>query len=260
MEKSKIKNPADVTSVWKKYKKKPDKRRRNQLIKRYLPLVRFVSEKLRAHLPECVDQEDLASAGVFGLVDAIDLFDLSRGIKFETYCINRIRGSMLDELRDLDWVPRLVRSKGHQLQKAYKRLENKFGRPPTEVEMSKELKLSPVEYDKLVKDAAAITILPFNHKNNANEEDQTMETSNLVKNTREKNSFDCLQNKELINYIKNKLSKKERLVLELYFYDDLTMKEIGEVLNISESRVSQIFARLMTRLQTQYNRHRFDWL
>ncbi|MEK7450227.1 MAG: FliA/WhiG family RNA polymerase sigma factor [Planctomycetota bacterium] len=255
-----LNNSADMSIVWKKYKRGPNNRLRNRLIKHYLPLVRLLSEKLRAQLPGCVDQEDLASAGVFGLVDAIKLFDLSREIKFETYCVNRIRGAMLDELRDLDWVPRLVRSKNHQLKNACKKLESKLGRPPTEFEMKKELRLSDDEYLKLVKDAAAISILRLNHKNSSEENEPATETSNLLKDNKEKDSFLMIQNKELIEYIKNKLSEKERLVLELYFYDDLTMKQIGRVLDISESRVSQIFARLMERLQSQYNRHKYDWL
>ncbi len=130
----------DVSQVWHQYKADLDnKQLRNRLVERYLPLVKYHAERVRSRLPEGVELDDLISAGIFGLMDAIDAFDLSRGVKFETYCVPRIRGAMLDELRSMDWVPRLVRSKASKLGEATKTLEAKLGRHPTEQELAAHL-------------------------------------------------------------------------------------------------------------------------
>ena len=140
----------DVTETWKVYKQdQTNQELRNALIERYLPLVRYNAEKVWAKLPEGVDMNDLISAGVFGLMDAIDAFDLERGVKFETYCVPRIRGAMLDELRTMDWVPRLVRSKASKLEAARKQVEAEVGRPPTDAEIAGKMKLSLEEFEKL---------------------------------------------------------------------------------------------------------------
>src|SRR6478752_517409 len=126
----------DVTELWREFKEHPTTPLRNRLVERYLPLVKYNAERIWQRLPEGVDLDDLISAGVFGLMDAIDAFDLGRGVKFETYCVPRIRGAMLDELRTMDWVPRLVRSKATKMEEARKELEARHGRPPTDVELA----------------------------------------------------------------------------------------------------------------------------
>src|SRR6185436_13800581 len=148
--------------VWVTYKKTRDQNLRNILIERYMPLVKSISERLLATLPKSIDLDDLTSAGVFGLIDAIDGFDIKRGIKFKTYCTTRIRGSILDELRARDWVPRLVRLKAHRIEKAYRALEAKFGRKPTEFEMARKLSLSLREYNQMVEEANPITMSSLN--------------------------------------------------------------------------------------------------
>src|SRR6266849_5874426 len=132
----------DVTELWREFKEHPTTELRNHLVERYLPLVKYNAERIWQRLPEGVDLDDLISAGVFGLMDAIDAFDLSRGVKFETYCVPRIRGAMLDELRTMDWVQRLVRSKASKLNEAVKTLEAEHGRAPTEVELSAHMSIS----------------------------------------------------------------------------------------------------------------------
>src|SRR5437667_10531971 len=139
----------DVPQLWRDYRAEPTVELRNQLVELYLPLVRYNAERIWSRLPEGVDLDDLISAGVFGLMDAIDAFDLERGVKFETYCVPRIRGAMLDELRTMDWVPRLVRSKHTKLEEARKSLEAELGRPPRPEEMALRLGISPEEYGKL---------------------------------------------------------------------------------------------------------------
>src|SRR5271168_2294809 len=143
----------DIAEIWKSYKEdQSNQELRNILIERYLPLVKYNAERIWARLPEGVDLDDLISAGVFGLMDAIDAFDLDRGVKFETYCVPRIRGAMLDELRTMDWVPRLVRSKHTKLEDTRKRLEAELGRPPTSDEMASKLGVTLQDYEKIAGD------------------------------------------------------------------------------------------------------------
>src|SRR5689334_432883 len=140
----------DIQQVWRDYRARASVELRNQLVELYLPLVKYNAERIWARLPEGVDLDDLISAGVFGLMDAIDAFDLDRGVKFETYCVPRIRGAMLDELRTMDWVPRLVRSKASKLEDARKQLEAELGRPPRADELAVRLGVSLEEFENLV--------------------------------------------------------------------------------------------------------------
>ena len=146
----------DVTELWREFKEHPTTDMRNHLVERYLPLVKYNAERIWQRLPEGVDLDDLISAGVFGLMDAIDAFDLTRGVKFETYCVPRIRGAMLDELRTMDWVPRLVRSKATKMEEARKELEARHGRPPTDIELATLLGLPMEEFEKMAMDANAV--------------------------------------------------------------------------------------------------------
>lgn len=248
-----------IWEVWKKYKETHQKRYRDVLIKNYLPLVKLVATKLKMQLPSCVDVEDLMSAGVFGLANAIDLFDMKRGIKFETYCFNRIRGSMLDELRALDWVPRLVRIKEHQMEKAYTKMERKLNRPPNSFEIADELKMSMKDYKDLERDSSVPNIFLFNKAISSNNDNNT-ELFDLIKDETADDSLNQMIIQDIVGYIKGSLSERERLVMQLYFYDNLTMKEISEVLDISESRVSQIFNSVISQLQQRFKRRQLEWL
>src|SRR5580700_2228452 len=150
----------EVTQIWEAFKADPNNQdRRNRLVEMYLPLVKYNGERIWSRLPEGVELDDLVSAGVFGLMDAIDAFDLSRGVKFETYCVPRIRGAMLDELRTMDWVPRLVRSKASKLNEGIKTLEAKLGRSPTEVELAEQMQISVAELEKMMLDANAVGLI-----------------------------------------------------------------------------------------------------
>src|SRR6201987_2734746 len=149
----------DIQQVWQTYTTERSNELRNRLVERYLPLVKYNAERIWSRLPDGVELDDLISAGVFGLMDAIDAFDLERGVKFETYCVPRIRGAMLDELRTMDWVPRLVRSKASRLEEARKSLEAALGRPPRPDEMASRLGMSLEEFDKLAGDATAVSLV-----------------------------------------------------------------------------------------------------
>src|SRR4051812_47792414 len=149
-------SPEEIAEVWKEFKADPkNKALRNRLIEQYLPLVKYNGERIWSRLPDGVELDDLVSAGIFGLMDAINAFDLNRGVKFETYCVPRIRGAMLDELRTMDWVPRLVRSKASKLEEARKSLEAEHGRPPTDEEIAQRMGISAKEYEKMIMDANA---------------------------------------------------------------------------------------------------------
>ncbi|MFH1228742.1 MAG: FliA/WhiG family RNA polymerase sigma factor [Planctomycetota bacterium] len=257
---TKLAEKQNVRKLWENFKRTGAKQYRDRLVKIYLPIVRQAAEKMAGHLPGSVDVHDLASAGVFGLLDALKLFDLDRGIKFETYCVNRIRGAMLDELREMDWVPRLVRTRSHQLSRSCKHLHEKLGRAPTDFEIAENLNLNLDEYNKMAQDACAFNMFSLNATLGSDKSEQSMEFSDVLKCRKDEFSNKKILNKEIVEYLKKRVSHKERLVLELYFDDDLTMKEIGLILDISESRVSQIFARVITRLQTQFRKYRSEWL
>src|SRR3954453_6995821 len=155
----------EIDEVWKQFKADPENQElRNALVEQYLPLVKYNGERIWARLPDGVELDDLVSAGVFGLMDAIDAFDMSRGVKFETYCVPRIRGAMLDELRTMDWVPRLVRSKASKLNEATKYLEAKLGRHPTEAELSAHMQLSVEDLEKMMTEASAVNLISLNKK------------------------------------------------------------------------------------------------
>src|SRR6516165_1933851 len=160
-----IKVERDVAEVWQEFKKdQSSKELRNLLIEKYLPLVRYNAERVWSKLPDGVDLNDLISAGVFGLMDAIEAFDVTRGVQFETYCVPRIRGAMLDELRTMDWVPRLVRSKASKMEDTRKTLEASLGRPPRPDELAQKLNVSLEELDQLVGEATAVSLVSLNKK------------------------------------------------------------------------------------------------
>ena len=244
--------PAEEIVYWKRYKKnREDVDARNYLVERYLPTVRYVAERLIAKLPQSVELDDLTSAGIFGLMQAIDGFDLSREVKFETYCVNRIRGAILDELRNLDWVPRLVRTKGHKLANAYRELEIDLGRAPTDEQMACKLGLTSAEYNDMVREASAITVVSLSEKMHGDDDDNDLTKMQMVENAKGKSPTEDLQRRELVEHLTSGLSRKEKLILVLYYYEELTMREIGAIIDLSESRVCQIHSKIVMRLQHQ---------
>lgn len=244
----------NLDDVWKKYKKNKDQRLRNQLIEAHMPLVKKISERLLMTLPKSIELNDLISWGVFGLMDAIEGFDLNRGIKFKTYCSTRIRGAILDELRSQDWVPRLVRLKAHQLNKAYRSLEEKRGREPTDFEMAQELKLSIDEYSNLVKESAPKAIYSLNEKWDEQQNNDPMEKMELVEDKNSSDPVEYLNQKDILMTITRSLSRKEKLIIIMYYYEGLTMKEIGNILNLTESRVCQIHSNIVSKLKVQLDK------
>ncbi|MCL2640312.1 MAG: FliA/WhiG family RNA polymerase sigma factor, partial [Phycisphaerales bacterium] len=190
-------------------------------------------------------------AGIFGLKDAIEAFDLDRGVKFETYCAPRIRGAILDELRSMDWVPRLVRSRAHKLDQVSRQLEMELGRTPSEDEISKRLGLPTAEYDKLMKDATAVTQVSLSRKWFETDGSKDVREIDVLEDRRTTDPTDEVQRRDLKSLITRGLTRAERLILILYYYEEMTMKEIGLTLDLSESRVSQMHSSIIMRLKAQ---------
>jgi RNA polymerase sigma factor for flagellar operon FliA len=241
----------DVTKIWQQFKAHGDEASRNTLLETYLPIVRYVAERIIEKLPQNVDVQDLMSAGIFGLADAIDRFDLSRGVKFETYCTSRIRGAILDELRAMDWVPRLVRARLHQLENAYLKLERELGRAPTDGELSRELGVSLEGLDGLLREVSAATVVAVCRRTLEKDDTLAPPTLETVEDKRDADPSRVAQKRELIEYITRGISRKEKLILLLYYYEELTFREIGLTLGLSESRVSQLHSKILLRLRTQ---------
>lgn len=247
----------DVAALWKEYKKDlSNEKLRNALMEKYLPLVRYNAERVWSKLPEGVDLNDLISAGVFGLMDAIEAYDLERGVKFETYCVPRIRGAMLDELRTMDWVPRLVRSKASKLEAARKEAEAELGRPPTDPELAQRLNLSSEEFEKLKNEASAVNLVSLNKKWYETDSYKDVREIDILEDSKGEDPTRGIQKRDLMKLVTKGLNRNERLIIILYYYEELTMKEIGNTLGLSESRVSQMHSSIVARLKDQLQRRR----
>ncbi len=247
----------DILEVWKAYKADPNSTAlRNRLVEEYLPLVKYNGERIWARLPDGVELDDLISAGVFGLMDAIDSFDLTRGVKFETYCVPRIRGAMLDELRTMDWVPRLVRSKASKLQEATKQLETSLGRHPTEQELAQHMNLPLPELEKMMLEASAVNLISLNKKWYETDSYKDVREIDILEDKKGEDPTRRIQKADLMRLVTKGLNRNERLIIILYYYEELTMKEIGATLDLSESRVSQMHSSIVQRLQSQLGRRR----
>ncbi len=240
-----------VEEVWRSYKKAGSDELRNFLIEHYLHLVKSTAERMHMRLPGEVDVEDLMSAGLFGLMDAIDAFDLERGVKFETYCTQRVRGAIFDELRAMDWVPRLVRSRTAKIERARKALEMEMGRQPTDKEVCKQLKVSRAEYKKLQKDSKPVNVVSLNRKWFETDSSKDIREIDVIQDKRQEDPITALHKRDLKLLMTKGLSRAERLIVILYYYEEMTMKEIGMTLDLSESRVSQMHSSILARLQAQ---------
>ena len=247
----------DVSDTWTALKLDPNNQDlRNILIERYLPLVRYNADRVWAKLPDGVDLNDLISAGVFGLMDAIEAFDMTRGVKFETYCVPRIRGAMLDELRTMDWVPRLVRSKASKMEAARKQAEAEFGRPPTDGEIAVKLELPLTEFEKMKAEASAVGLVSLNKKWYETDSYKDVREIDIVEDSKGEDPTRGIQKRDLMKLVTKGLNRNERLIIILYYYEELTMKEIGQTLGLSESRVSQMHSSIVARLKDQLRRRR----
>lgn len=230
-----------------------DGKLRDQLIMDYAPLIKFVAQRIASRLPSNIDIDDLISAGVIGLMDAIEKYDPSRDNKFKTYAEFRIRGAILDELRSQDWVPRSVRDKAKKIERAFADLEQRFGRAATDEEISTELGMPLEEYYEMVSKVKSITMLSIDDMVGPSYQDRKS-LLDCLENTNSKNPFAQLKSKGvrqlLMQHIET-LPEKQKLVLSLYYYEDLNLKEIGKILEVTESRISQLHTQAIEKLRSK---------
>ena len=245
----------ELRDLWRRYKASGDAHARERLVVAYSPLVKYVSGRMASGLPAHVDEADLISYGLVGLINAIERFEPSREIKFETYAITRIKGAIIDELRSLDWVPRSVRARAREIEKANSKLEHRLQRAPTDEEMALELELTVEEFqdsllqisnssvaalDELwtVSDASGdqVSLLDTLQDHDAPDPQQLLDASEL---------------KDRLADAISALPEREKLVVALYYYENLTLREIGEVLGVTESRISQLHTKAVLRLRSR---------
>ncbi|MGL4362276.1 MAG: FliA/WhiG family RNA polymerase sigma factor [Cellulosilyticaceae bacterium] len=235
--------------LWEKYNLKKDAQIKSEIIDHYVYLIKLVAGRLGMYLNHYVDIDDLVGYGVIGLIDAIDKFDSTKNVKFETYASLRIRGAILDEIRKLDWVPRSLRKKQKDLYKMMAVLENKLGRSPTETEMAEYLEISLEEYYQLQRDSNVAALVFI--------EDYQIQAESVLDDMSKTPDFK-LQQKEitkiLIDEI-NKLPEREKIVVTLYYFEELTLKEISATLSVSESRISQLHTKGVSRLRQKFEQY-----
>ncbi len=247
----KTKQSDKIGPVWQQFFEAKTEQLRNTLMEHYLHIVKYTAERIYVKLPDKVDLDDLISAGIFGLMDAIDAFDPDRGVKFETYCAPRIRGAILDELRSMDWVPRLVRSRATQLTNATKTLEAHLGRMPTEKETAAELNMNMEDFNRLQRDATAVGLVSLSTTLGDSDGEKDIREIDIIEDKSSEDPIIEAQKRDLKGLLSKGLSRAERLVLVLYYYEEMTMKEIGATLDLSESRVSQMHSSILARLKVQ---------
>lgn len=245
-------NPSYNYTLWHQYTLDRNIQTREELLLRYLPLVKYVASKMMFSLPTCVDYNDLLSAGVMGLIGALERFNPEHGVKFETFVLPRIKGAILDELRTLDWAPRSLRSKARKLEKANERLERQLGRSACGYEIADEMNMDIEDYGNILNDLSKASLLSLD---GSRVEDNEKVTSmyDLLENPESDNPHRNLENvemKKLMVQAIEKLNEQEKIVMALYYYEELTLKEIGQVLNITESRVSQIHSKAIECLKS----------
>jgi RNA polymerase sigma factor for flagellar operon FliA len=242
-----------VAVLWEQYQGDGDRRVRDQLILQYSPLVKYVAGRVGVGLPQNVEQADLVSYGMFGLIDAIDKFDPERGFKFETYAMSRIKGAILDELRSMDWVPRSVRAKARRIERAYAELEASLHRSPTDEELAAELGTEVGELQDMVNQISLTGVAALDEML-AGERGESTTLGDTITTDLVPGPTDVLEEEEtrqLLGRSINGMPEREKLVLTLYYYESLTLAEIGTALGVTESRVCQIHTKAVLHLKSR---------
>jgi len=244
-----------IDNVWKEYVETRSKQAKDKLLVEYASLVKYTAQRMAINLPKSVSVDDLISSGILGLIKAVEGFDPGRDIKFETFATHKIRGAILDELRALDWVPRSIRQKSRMLQRAYAKLENELGRAAYDDEIAQELGISVKELEEMLSDVSPTTILSLEEARSGHDGDSKQtKIMDIIEDPQGGNALKELGFEETKKVLKEtiiSLPEKEKLVVALYHYEELTLKEIGEVLGITESRVSQIHSKAILKLRSR---------
>jgi RNA polymerase sigma factor for flagellar operon FliA len=232
---------------------------RDTALRRYFPLVKYVVDRIAAGLPKSIDRDDLINTALIGLFDALEKYDADRGTKFETYAIWRIKGAVLDELRTMDWASRTTRRKAREIERVSQRLDQKMGRGATEQEMADALGLSQHEFMRQLEEVRGTVLLSLDQSLQVDDEHDIAGLADMIEDNTIENTLVTIEREEsryaLLDLV-NGLTEQERLVVALYYYEEMTLKEIGETLNISESRVSQIHTKAILRLKGRLGRPR----
>jgi RNA polymerase sigma factor for flagellar operon FliA len=245
--------PSDVEALWSSYKEGSTREVRDQLILHYSPLVKYVAGRVAVGLPQNVEQADLVSYGIFGLIDAIEKFDPARGFKFETYAIARIKGAILDELRSIDWVPRSVRAKSRAIEKAYAKLEGELHRTPTDAELAGELTMSEDQLQTTLNQISFIGLVALDEMLSGGDRGDSMTLGDTVADSTEgpSGAYEVEEMRHILADAINRMPEREKIVLTLYYYEGLTLAEIGQVLGVTESRVCQIHTKAVLQLRSR---------
>ena len=244
---------AAIGDLWQEFKASGDPRLRERLILHYSPLVKYVAGRVGVGLPPNNEQADLVSYGIFGLIDAIEKFDVTRAIKFETYAISRIKGAIIDELRAIDWIPRSVRYKAREVEKAYAALEARLHRTPTEAEVAEELHIGLDELHTIFSQVSFVNVVALDELLNVGGERgdklSLVDTLEDVKAEDPVAAFETEETKYLLARAINTLPEREKIVVTLYYYEGLTLAEIGQVLGVTESRICQMHTKAVLQLR-----------
>jgi RNA polymerase sigma factor for flagellar operon FliA len=245
----------NLKETWQRYKNDGDEKARETLVLAYSPLVKFVAGRMSSGLPAHIEEADLISYGLLGLIGAIERFDLSREIKFETFAVARIKGSIIDELRSLDWVPRSVRAKAREIEATQTKLEHELGRAPTDQEVADRLEVSVEDFQESLLQISNSTVVALDELWTVS--DSSGDQVSLLDTMRDPNAVDPAKElgvselKDRLAHAISRLPEREKLVVALYYYENLTLREIGEVLGVTESRVSQLHTKAVLRLKAR---------
>jgi RNA polymerase sigma factor for flagellar operon FliA len=240
--------------LWKIYRKTHDTNIRDFFVKQYAPLVKYVAGKVAIGMPHNVEFDDLVGFGVFGLFDAIEKYDPAKHVKFKTYAVTRIRGSIFDELRSIDWVPRSVRQKSREVEDTIRSLESRLGRSASDEEIARAMSMEVEEFQSLILKISSTSILSLNDVWYSGEDDDQISIVESIESPTSLNPDTIVEREEIKRVIVeaiNELPEKEKKVLILYYYEDLTLKEIGHVLGVTESRISQLHTKAIMRLRSK---------
>jgi len=244
-----------IENLWQEFRETGSKVAKDKLLVEYAHLVKYITQRLAVNLPPSVDRDDLFGSGIMGLIKAVETFEPERGFKFETYAGHKIRGAILDELRALDWVPRSVRQKSRDLQRVFSKLENRLGRSPYDDEVCEELGISIEEYEQMLSEVTPATIVSLDESmSDFDSDSREIRVIDQIENSSSPSPLRELGYKEIKMILKGAITdlpENERIVVALYHYEELTLKEIGVVLNLTESRVSQIHSKAIMKLRSR---------
>src|SRR5574344_1564328 len=245
--------------LWAEYRKTKSPALRDKFIRQYMPLVKYVAGKVSVGMPGSVDFDDLVGFGQFGLLDAINKYDPEKNVKFKTYAVTRIRGAIFDEMRQLDWVPRSVRQKSREIEDTITELESRLGRTASDAEIAKEMNLTEEEFQQTVMKVSGTSVLSLNDVWYSGDDSDHMSIGDSIESPASMNPDVQVEREEIRKVIVqaiNELPEKEKMVIILYYHEDLTFKEIGQVLDVSESRISQLHTKANLRLRAKLTNFR----